>query len=61
MISVVKIGSGRTNTYRYTITTRMICVVKIGTGRNNTYRYTVTTRMTPALRQAAMRVILMFY
>ena len=30
-------------------------------GRLYTYRYTVTTRMTPALRWAAMRVILMFH
>ena len=29
-------------------------------GRVYTYSYTVTTRMTPALRWAAMRVILMF-
>ena len=28
---------------------------------NDTYRYTVTTRMAPALRWAAMRVILMFH
>ena len=28
---------------------------------NYTYRYTVTTRMTPALRWAAMRVILRFH
>ena len=32
-----------------------------GRGRLYTYRYTVTTRMTPALRWAAMRVILMFH
>ena len=31
-----------------------------GTRRVYTYRYTVTTRMTPALRWAAVRVILMF-
>ena len=31
-----------------------------GRGRLYTYRYTVTTRMIPALRWAAMRVILMF-
>ena len=30
-------------------------------GRIYTYRYTVTTRMTPALRQAAMRAILMVH
>ena len=31
-----------------------------GRGILYTYRYTVTTRMIPALRWAAMRVILMF-
>ena len=31
-----------------------------GRGRLYNYRYTVTTRMIPALRWAAMRVILMF-
>ena len=31
-----------------------------GQRRVYTYRYTVTTRMTPALRWAAVRVILMF-
>ena len=30
-------------------------------GDSYTYRYTVTTRMTPALRWAAMKVILMFH
>ena len=32
-----------------------------GRGRSYTYCYTVTTRMTPALRQAAMRAILIFH
>ena len=32
-----------------------------GGGRLYTYHYTVTTRMTPALRWAAMKVILMFH
>ena len=32
-----------------------------GRGRSYTCRYTVTARMTPALRWAAMRVILLFH
>ena len=47
----------------------MVVVVVVGgdgvwrweRGRIYTYRYTVTTRMTPAIRWAAVRVILMFH